>query len=109
MSATSTVPIMKESIGWSIGISILMIVAGFLAILLPGAAGIAVNILVGWMLVFSGGLHFVLAWQTRNNGGLFLGLLFGILYFAIGGGFFLYYFFGVFFFLPFLPLFFFNI
>ena len=55
MSATSTVPIIRESIGWSIGISILMIVAGFLAILLPVAAGIAVNILVGWMLVFSGG------------------------------------------------------
>jgi len=85
MSATSTVPIMKESIGWSIGISILMIVAGFLAILLPGAAGIAVNILVGWMLVFSGGLHFVLAWQTRHNRGFFWELLLGILYVAIGG------------------------
>ena len=84
MSATSTVPIMKESIGWSIGISILMIVAGFLAILLPGAAGIAVNILVGWMLVFSGGLHFVLAWQTRHNRGFFWELLLGILYIFVG-------------------------
>ena len=85
MSATSTVPIVKESIGWSIGISILMIVAGFLAILLPAVAGIAVNIFVGWMLVFSGGLHFVFAWQTRHTHGFIWELLLGILYVAIGG------------------------
>jgi uncharacterized membrane protein HdeD (DUF308 family) len=85
MSATSTVPIVKESIGWSIGLSALMIVAGFLAILLPGAAGIAVNLLVGWMLVFSGGMHLVYAWQTRHNRGFVWELLLGILYFVIGG------------------------
>ena len=85
MSATSTVPIVKESIGWSIGLSVLMIIAGFLAIILPGAAGIAVNLLVGWMLVFSGGMHLVYAWQTRHNRGFVWELLLGILYFVIGG------------------------
>ena len=85
MSATSTVPIAKESIGWSIGLSVLMIIAGFLAIILPGAAGIAVNLLVGWMLVFSGGMHFVYAWQARHNRGFVWELLLGILYFVIGG------------------------
>ena len=33
MSATTTVPIVKESVGWSIALSVLMIVAGFLAII----------------------------------------------------------------------------
>src|SRR6202790_3832735 len=85
MSATSTVPIVKESIGWSIGLSVLMIIAGFLAIILPGAAGIAVNLLVGWMLVFSGGMHLVYAWQTRQNRGFVWELLLGVLYVVMGG------------------------
>jgi uncharacterized membrane protein HdeD (DUF308 family) len=85
MSATSTVPIVKESIGWSIGLSVLMIIAGFLAIMIPAAAGLAANIVVGWMLVFSGGMHFVYAWQARHNRGFVWELLLGILYFVIGG------------------------
>jgi uncharacterized membrane protein HdeD (DUF308 family) len=85
MSATSTVPIVKESIGWSIVLSVLMIVAGFLAIAIPAIAGIAVNLLVGWMLVFSGGAHLVYAWQTRHNRGFVWELLLGVLYFFVGG------------------------
>ena len=84
MSATSTVPIVKESIGWSIVLSVLMIVAGFLAIAIPAVAGIAVNLLVGWMLIFSGGAHLVYAWQTRHNHGFILELLLGVLYFFRG-------------------------
>src|ERR1700693_6088945 len=87
MSGTSTVPIAKESIGWSIGLSVLMIIAGFLAIMIPAAAGLAANIVVGWMLVFSGGMHFVYAWQARHNRGFVWELLLGILYFVIGGDF----------------------
>src|SRR3984893_3549868 len=85
MSATSTVAIAKESIGWSIGLSVLMIIAGFFAIMIPAAAGLAANIVVGWMLVFSGGMHFVYAWQARHNRGFVWELLLGILYFVMGG------------------------
>src|ERR1700681_609491 len=85
MSATSTVPIVRESVGWSIVLSVLMIIAGFLSIAIPAAAGIAVNLLVGWMLVFSGGAHLVYAWQTRHNRGFVWELLLGVLYFVIGG------------------------
>lgn len=46
MSATSVGTIVKKSVQWSIGLSVLMIVAGLLAIAVPQAAGIAVNILV---------------------------------------------------------------
>ena len=84
MSATTSVTLGKESMGWSIGISILMIVAGFLAITLPQAAGIAVNIFVGWMLVFSAVMHFVYAWQSRHGRGI-VELLLGLLYLGIGG------------------------
>ena len=71
MSITTTLTnIVKRYLGWSIGLSILMILAGLLAIVMPHAAGIAVTVLVGWLLVFSGVAHLVFGWHTRNTGGL---------------------------------------
>ena len=84
MSAISVPIIVKESVGWPIVLSILMIMAGTLAIAIPLAAAIAMNILVGWLLVFSGGLHLVFAWHLRHNRGLIWELILGILYAAIG-------------------------
>jgi len=85
MSATSAATFVKKSVGWSIGLSVLMIVAGVLAIASPLAAGIAVNVLVAWLLVFSGGAHLVFGWHTRSAGGIVWELLLGILYIFIGG------------------------
>jgi uncharacterized membrane protein HdeD (DUF308 family) len=48
------------------------------------AAGIAVNLLVAWLLVFSGCVHLVFAWHTRSAGGFLWELLVGILYVFIG-------------------------
>ncbi len=84
MSATSVGTIVKKSVGWSIGLSVLMILAGFLAIAVPQAAGIAVNLLVAWLLVFSGAAHLVFAWHTRTTGGILWELLLGILYIFVG-------------------------
>ena len=80
MNAKSLGTIVKKSVGWSIGLSVLMILAGFLAIAVPQAAGIAVNLLVAWLLVFSGAAHLVFAWHTRTTGGILWELLVGILY-----------------------------
>lgn len=85
MSGTSVGTIVKESLGWSIGLSVLMIVAGILAIVVPPAAGIAVAILVAWLLVFSGVAHLVFAWFTRTTGGFIWELLVGVLYIIVGG------------------------
>jgi uncharacterized membrane protein HdeD (DUF308 family) len=68
----------------SIVVSILLIIAGVLAILLPQIAGLAVNVMVGWLLVFSGVAHFIFAWSARKGGGLFWGILLGILYCFVG-------------------------
>lgn len=84
MSAASAGTIVKKSVGWSIGLSILMIVAGFLAIAVPQAAGIAVNLLVAWLLVFSGATHLVFAWHMRTTGAVLWELLLGILYVFVG-------------------------
>jgi uncharacterized membrane protein HdeD (DUF308 family) len=85
MSATSGATFVKKSVGWSIGLSVLMIVAGILAIASPLAAGIAINVLVAWLLVFSGCVHLVFSWYTRSAGGFLWELLVGILYIFIGG------------------------
>ena len=85
MSATSVGTVVKKSVGLSIGLSVLMIVAGFLAIALPQVAGITVNLLVAWLLVFMGCIHLVFAWYTRSTGAFLWGLMMGILCIFIGG------------------------
>ncbi len=84
MSDTSARTIVKKSVGWSIGLSVLMIVAGLAAIALPQLAGITVNLLVGWLLVFSGVAHLVFAWHVRTTGGILWEILVGVLYAGIG-------------------------
>jgi uncharacterized membrane protein HdeD (DUF308 family) len=84
MSATSLGAIAKKSVGWSIGLSVLMLIAGFLAIVVPQAAGIAVNLLVAWLPVFSGAAHLVFGWHVRGAGGTVWELLLGILYILVG-------------------------
>jgi len=82
--STSLGTIAKESVGWSIGVSVLMILTGVLAIVVPPAAGIAVLVVVAWLLIFSGVAHLVFAWHTRTAGGLVWELLLGILYIFVG-------------------------
>lgn len=84
MSPTSIGTIAKQSVRWSIVLSVLMILAGVLAIVIPPAAGIAITILVGWLLVFSGAAHLVFGWQTRTAGGFVWELLLGVLYILVG-------------------------
>src|SRR5260370_5327782 len=84
-TTTVTVPnLVKKSLGWSIALSVLMIISGMLAIVIPPIAGIAVTVFVGWLLVFSGVMHFVYAWHTRGAGGIILELFLGIAYSFVG-------------------------
>ena len=82
MSANTEV---NRAVGWSIVLSVLMIVAGILAIIVPPASGIAATILVGWLMVFSGVAHMVFAWRAYSGWGLFWETILGILYVAAGG------------------------
>ena len=85
-TASVTAPaLVKKSLNWSIALSVLMILAGILAIIMPPVAGFAITLLVGWLLVFSGGAHFVYAWHTRGTGAILWEILVGIAYAAVGG------------------------
>jgi uncharacterized membrane protein HdeD (DUF308 family) len=69
---------------WSIVLSVLMIVAGLLAIVVPLVAGVAVAALVAWVLVFSGALHLALAWRSHTAGDVVWQILLGLAYGVIG-------------------------
>src|SRR5215469_8367235 len=84
MSASTVSGLARKSVGWAITLSILMIVAGILAILLPPVAGIAVAIMVAWMLILAGAAHLIFAWHIRGIGALLWELFEGILYLAVG-------------------------
>jgi uncharacterized membrane protein HdeD (DUF308 family) len=74
----------KHYTNWAIAISILMIVAGILAIGVPLAAGIAVNIVVAWLLIFAGIAHLMFGWELRRIGGAIWQFLLGVLYVGVG-------------------------
>jgi len=71
--------------GWSMALSVLMIIAGILAIVSPFVAGIAITRLVGWLLLFSGVLHFVYAFRGGTVAAVIWEILVGIVYLVIGG------------------------
>ena len=84
MSSASPAAFVRRSVGMSIALSVLMIVAGLVAIASPLAAGVAVSLLVAWLLIFSAAAHLVFAWHTRTAGGLLWELLIAIVYGATG-------------------------
>src|SRR6187401_2451068 len=69
---------------WSIGLSVLMIAAGVLAIVSPAIAGVAVTVFFGWLLIFSGILHLAYSWQAGRAGAVVWEIVLGILYGGIG-------------------------
>jgi len=84
MSASTVSGLVRQSVGWAIALSILLIVTGILAILLPPAAGVAVAILIAWLLLFAGVAHLVFAWHMRSAGGFTWELILGLLYGFVG-------------------------
>lgn len=84
MNASTIATGVKHVTGWSIAVSLLMILAGVLAIGLPVAAGIAVNLVVAWLLGFCGVAHLVFGWHIRGIGGVIWQILLGALYIGIG-------------------------
>jgi len=69
---------------WSIVLSILMIAAGLLAIAVPATAGVAVTVLVGWLLIVSGVLHLILSWRGGQASTVVWEILLGVVYGATG-------------------------
>lgn len=80
--------IVKKASGLFIGMAVVFILLGILAIIEPGVAGLAVTILVGWLLIFGGGAHLVAAFSGGGAGRVIWQVLIGIVY-IVGGLYFL--------------------
>jgi len=77
----------RHAVQWSIVLSILMIVAGILAIMSPLAAGEAVTVIVGVLFIFSGVAHIVFGWEVRElrtKGATVWEMLLAALYVVLG-------------------------
>jgi uncharacterized membrane protein HdeD (DUF308 family) len=87
--ATSIAGLTKRATGWGIGVSILLIILGIVAIALPFVAGLAVSAIVGWMLIFGGVVHLAAAFHVRGAGAVLWEILVGLVY-LVGGGYMLF-------------------
>ena len=83
----SSVGEVERATGISIGTALLLIVLGMTALLFPEPVGVAVSILILWIIVFSGLAHLVHAWDARGTGVMAWQLLVGAAY--LSGGIFL--------------------
>jgi uncharacterized membrane protein HdeD (DUF308 family) len=69
---------------WSIVLSVSMILTGILALFVPATTGLAVTLVIGWLLIISGILHLGFAWRANGAGAVVGEILLGVLYGAIG-------------------------
>jgi uncharacterized membrane protein HdeD (DUF308 family) len=81
----NTKSVFKEVTGASIGWAVVMILLGLLAVILPLATGIAVSVLVSWLIVFAGLAYLASAFAGRSAGAFIWRMLIGIVYVAGGG------------------------
>jgi uncharacterized membrane protein HdeD (DUF308 family) len=72
--------VLRTASGWFIAMAVVFIILGMLAIIEPGVAGLAVTMLVGWLLIFGGGAHFIAAFSGGGAGRVLWQALIGIVY-----------------------------
>ena len=74
----------KKASGLYIAIAVAFIILGIMAIVEPGVAGLAVTVLVGWLLLFGGAAHMVAAFSGGGAGRVVWHVLVALLYIAGG-------------------------
>ena len=86
MSSTPTTlsALAPRAVNWSIALSILLIVTGLFAILIPSISGIVITLFFGWAMIFSGITHFLFAFKTHTTGTLIWELFIGAVYLFTG-------------------------
>jgi uncharacterized membrane protein HdeD (DUF308 family) len=82
---TNPLGVFKDAAGISIGWAVVMILLGFLAVLLPLAAGLGVSIVVSWIIAVGGVAYLFYAFAARGAGAFLWRALIGIVY-LLGGG-----------------------
>lgn len=70
--------------GWQAVWGVLLILAGVLAVLMPGIAALATALIFAWLLILGGGFEIVYAIQTRARDGFGWKLASGVLTLVLG-------------------------
>jgi uncharacterized membrane protein HdeD (DUF308 family) len=73
-----------KAVNWSIALSVLLIVLGLFAILIPSISGIAITLFFGWAMILSGITHLIFAFKTHTTGSIIWELLVGAVYLVTG-------------------------
>jgi uncharacterized membrane protein HdeD (DUF308 family) len=74
----------RETTTWSIVLSVLMMITGVLAIVIPPVAGVTLTLMFGWLMIFAGVLHVGFAWSGDKASSIVGEILMAVLYGAIG-------------------------
>ena len=61
--------VIKKASGWIIATAVVFMLLGIFSIIEPGVAGLAVAILVGWVLILGGVAHLVAMFSGRGRSG----------------------------------------
>lgn len=70
--------------GWLVFLGIILIIAGISAICMPLVASLAVELIIGWVLLVSGLMQVIYSFSSRRWGRFFVRLLAGLLYLVVG-------------------------
>lgn len=84
IDASSTRTVVVPGGDWQVAWGVLLIIAGILAILMPGIAALATALFLSWLLIFGGVFELAYAIQTRATGGFGWKLASGILILLLG-------------------------
>jgi uncharacterized membrane protein HdeD (DUF308 family) len=84
MAQNSPVEMVRQASTVSILWGALLIVLGVMAVGSPFLAAIAVNALVGWLIVVAGVVHLMLAFRAHGAGSMIWKLLVGVAYLCVG-------------------------
>src|SRR5580698_1318539 len=83
-AATPFPEMVRKTVGWSIALSVLLILFGLFALLIPFVSGIGITLIFAWAMIISGITHFVFAFKTHTTGGVLWELLVGAIYLFTG-------------------------
>ncbi len=74
----------KRASGWSIGLGVLMIILGIIAMLAPWEFGIVIALIIGWMAIFNGVAQIIYGIRTHCGGRTVLEVILGLIYIVAG-------------------------
>ena len=84
MAEDSPINIVRHASTWSVVWGVLLIILGVLAIGSPMLAALAVNIVIAWLILLAGVIHFIVAFHAHRAGSIIWKLLVGIAYLCFG-------------------------